>query len=127
LAGFDAAERVAPGDMPELERFILARLAGLDAEVGPGYAHYDFSRVYTTLFNFATSDLSAFYFDVRKDALYCDAKASTRRRAARTVLDALFTRVVGWLAPLLCFTMEEAWTMRFGATDSVHLQRFEKS
>ena len=124
LSGFDEAERIAHGEMPELERFMLARLADLDREVREGYAHYDFNRVYTTLFNFATSDLSAFYFDVRKDALYCDARASTRRRAARTVLDALFVRLVTWLAPVLCFTMEEAWTTRFGADESVHLQLF---
>jgi isoleucyl-tRNA synthetase len=103
---------------------MLARLADLDREVREGYEHYDYNRVYTTLFNFATSDLSAFYFDVRKDSLYCDAKASTRRRSARTVLDALFVRIVTWLAPVLCFTMEEAWTTRFGMDRSVHLEVF---
>jgi len=124
LSGFDESERIAHGKMPELERFILARLAELDEDVRKGYENYDFTRVFSTLFNFATNDLSAFYFDIRKDALYCDAKTSTRRRAARTVLDALFTRLVTWLAPLTCFTMEEAWTLRFGMSESVHLQRF---
>jgi isoleucyl-tRNA synthetase len=112
--------------MPELERYVLARLAGLANEVGEAYADFDFTRVFTSLFNFATSDLSAFYFDIRKDVFYCDAKDSTRRRAARTVLDALFNHVVTRLAPLLCFTMEEAWTTRFGAETSVHLQQFPK-
>ena len=107
-------ERIAHADMPELERFVLARLAGLDREVRQGYGEYDFTYVFTTLFNFATTDLSAFYFDIRKDVLYCDSKESFRRRAARTVIDALFTRIVTWLAPLLCFTMEEAWTTRYG-------------
>jgi isoleucyl-tRNA synthetase len=124
LADFDAAESVAVADMPELERFMLARLAGLDAEIRALYAEYDFTRVFTTLFTFATTDLSAFYFDIRKDVLYCDARPSLRRRAARTVLDALFSRLVAWLAPLLCFTMEEAWTTRFGAGTSVHLELF---
>ncbi len=124
LEGFDELERIAPDEMPELERFILARLAALDAEVRAGYAEYDFNRVFTLVFNFATTDLSAFYFDIRKDALYCDVKTSTRRRAARTVIDALFTRIVTWLAPLLCFTMEEAWTTRYGAEASVHLEVF---
>jgi isoleucyl-tRNA synthetase len=68
--------------------------------------------------------LSAFYFDIRKDVLYCDSRASPRRRAARSVIDALFTRLVTWLAPILCFTMEEAWTTRYGADESVHLQLF---
>ncbi|HXJ00215.1 MAG TPA: isoleucine--tRNA ligase, partial [Micropepsaceae bacterium] len=115
LEGFDELERIAPSEMPELERFILARLAALDAEVRAGNSEFDFTRVFSTVFNFATTDLSAFYFDIRKDVLYCDSRTSLRRRAARTVTDALFTRVVTWLAPVLCFTMEEAWTTRYGA------------
>ena len=112
LAEFDESERIGHAQMPELERFILARLAELDAEVRSGYDAFDFTRVYTTLFNFATNDLSAFYFDIRKDALYCDTKSSARRRAARTVLDELFRRLTIWLSPMLCFTMEEAWVSR---------------
>jgi isoleucyl-tRNA synthetase len=127
LEGFDEIERIAQPDMPELERFVLARLAGLDHEVRRGYADYDFTYVFTALFNFATTDLSAFYFDIRKDVLYCDSKESFRRRAARTVIDALFTRIVSWLAPLLCFTMEEAWTTRYGIERSVHLELFPKT
>jgi isoleucyl-tRNA synthetase len=127
LADFDASERIAPSDMPELERFMLARLAALDAEVRAGYAEFDFTRVFTLVFNFATTDLSAFYFDIRKDVLYCDARGSVPRRAARTVTDALFTRIVSWLAPLLCFTMEEAWTTRYGVESSVHLELFAPS
>ena len=92
-----------------------------------GYADYDFTRVFTLVFNFATTDLSAFYFDIRKDVLYCDSRQSFRRRAARTVIDALFTRIVTWLAPLLCFTMEEAWTTRYGADSSVHLELFPQA
>ncbi len=103
---------------------MLARLAVICAEVGDAYAEFDFNGVYSTLFNFATNDLSAFYFDIRKDVFYCDAKDSARRRAARTVLDALFRHVVTRLAPLLCFTMEEAWTTRFGGETSVHLELF---
>ncbi|HXC54558.1 MAG TPA: isoleucine--tRNA ligase [Rhizomicrobium sp.] len=125
LAGFDDAERLAPEAMPELERFMLAKLAELDAAVREGYEAYDFNRVYNTIFAFCTNELSAFYFDIRKDALYCDGKAAPRRRAARTVTDEIFRRVVTWLAPILCFTMEEAWLLRFpGADESVHLQTF---
>ncbi|HET9067347.1 MAG TPA: isoleucine--tRNA ligase [Amaricoccus sp.] len=128
LDGFDEAERVAPAEMPELERFILHRLTELDEEVRKGYAAFDFQRVFQSLFQFATVDLSAFWFDIRKDALYCDASASPRRRASRSVLDALFHRLVTWLAPLLPFTMEEVWLTRFpGEESSVHLEDFPET
>ena len=122
LAGFSEAERIAPEDMPELERWVLHRLAELDTEVRQGYAKYDFQGVFQTLFTFATIDLSALYFDIRKDVLYCDAADSPRRRAARTVLDILFHRLTTWLAPVLVFTMEDVWLSRFDAPgESVHL------
>jgi isoleucyl-tRNA synthetase len=127
LAGFDDRERIAHAEMPELERFVLARLSALDSEVRAHYENYDFTRVFSALFNFATNDLSALYFDIRKDVLYCDRKSSPRRRAARTTIDALFNHLVAWLAPLLCFTMEEAWTTRYGASESVHLERFPRT
>jgi isoleucyl-tRNA synthetase len=120
LSGFEARERAT--EFPELERYMLARLAELDMLVREGYAAYDFNRVFAALFNFCTNDLSAFYFDIRKDSLYCDRKDAPRRRAARTVLDEIFRRVVIWLAPILCFTMEEAWLLQFpGEHESVHL------
>jgi isoleucyl-tRNA synthetase len=123
LAGFDEAERVASEAMPELERWVLHRLAELDEIVRQGYAKYDFQGVFQSLFNFCTVDLSAIYFDIRKDALYCDAPASVRRRACRTVLDLLFHRLTTWLAPVLVFTMEDVWLSRFPDEDqSVHLQ-----
>jgi len=122
LAGFSDAERVEIKDMPELEQWVLHRLAELDAEVRTGYAKYDFQGVFQKLFTFATTDLSQVFFDVRKDALYCDAPSSLRRRATRTVLDILFHRLTTWLAPVLVFTMEEVWLCRFpGDTSSVHL------
>jgi isoleucyl-tRNA synthetase len=128
LAGFSEAERVDPAEMPELERYVLHRLAELDAETRAGYAAYDFQGVFQRLFNFATWDLSAIYFDIRKDALYCDAADSLRRRSARTVLDILFHRLVTWLAPVLTFTMEEVWLERFPGDDSsVHLQDFPET
>jgi isoleucyl-tRNA synthetase len=126
LSGFDESERVAVGQMPELERYILAKLAEIDAIVREGYTKYDFNRVYNTVFSFCTNELSALYFDIRKDVLYCDAKGSLRRRATRTVTDEAFRRVVTWLAPILCFTMEEAWTLRF-PDDSVHLHQFPET
>lgn len=123
LAGFTDAERVDVKDMPELEQWVLHRLAELDGEVRKGYAAFDFQGVFQKLFTFATTDLSAVFFDVRKDTLYCDAADSLRRRSARTVLDLLFHRLTTWLAPILVFTMEDVWLSRFpGADSSVHLQ-----
>ena len=123
LKDFSDAEKVAPDAMPELEKWVLHRMAELDAQVRDGYARYDFQGVFQTLFTFATTDLSAVYFDIRKDSLYCDAATSLTRRAARTVLDLLFHRLTTWLAPVLVFTMEEVWLCRFpGDQSSVHLQ-----
>ncbi|MEX2518213.1 MAG: isoleucine--tRNA ligase [Paracoccaceae bacterium] len=128
LSGFDEAERVAPADMPELERWVLHRLSELDVAVRKGYADYAFQSVFQQLFQFCTVDLSAIYFDIRKDALYCDAPGSLRRRAARTVLDLIFERLTTWLAPMLVFTMEEVWLERFpGAESSVHLMDFPET
>ncbi|MFP4238519.1 MAG: class I tRNA ligase family protein, partial [Rhodosalinus sp.] len=122
VAHFSEADRTDPADMPELERWVLNRMAELDATVRDGYAAYDFQGVFQAVFNFCTVDLSAFYFDIRKDALYCDGDTA-RRRAARTVLDLLFHRLTTWLAPVLVFTMEEVWLERFpGEDSSVHLQ-----
>lgn len=124
LSDFSENDRTAPEDMPELERWVLHRLAELDKTVRVGYAAYDFQGVFQAVFTFATVDLSAFYFDIRKDALYCDGD-TLQRRAARTVLDILFHRLTTWLAPVLVFTMEEVWLQRFGDEDSsVHLQDF---
>ncbi len=121
LSDFSESDRVAPADMPELERWVLHRLAELDKQVRDGYARFDFQGVFQAVFTFATVDLSAFYFDIRKDALYCDGD-TLRRRSARTVLDLLFHRLTTWLAPVLVFTMEEVWLERFGGEDSsVHL------
>ncbi|MFO7757703.1 MAG: isoleucine--tRNA ligase [Roseovarius sp.] len=121
LAHFSESDRIEPAEMPELERWVLHRLAELDYKVKKGFEAYDFQGVYQQIFNFATVELSAFYFDIRKDALYCDGD-TVRRRAARTVLDLLFHRLTTWLAPVLVFTMEEVWLERFpGDESSVHL------
>ncbi len=125
LKGFEESERIAPDAMPALDRYMLHRLAEMDGLVRRGYAEYDFNGVFQALFNFCTNDLSAFYYDIRKDALYCDKRGSTRRRAARTVLDRVFECLTAWLSPILCFTAEEAWLTRFPAEkDSVHLRTF---
>jgi isoleucyl-tRNA synthetase len=121
LSHFTEADRVEPSEMPELERWMLHRLAELDHKVKKGYDAYDFQGVFQQVFNFCTLDLSAFYFDIRKDVLYCDGDTA-RRRAARTVMDLLFHRLTTWLAPVMVFTMEDVWLSRFpGEGDSVHL------
>jgi isoleucyl-tRNA synthetase len=128
LNGFEEAERVDPADMPELEHWVLHRLAELDVEVKRGYEAFAYQKVYAALFGFVTNDLSAVYFDIRKDALYCDRPDSLRRRACRTVLDILFHRLTTWLAPILVFTMEEVWLERFpGEGSSVHLRTFPET
>ncbi|PHS42484.1 MAG: isoleucine--tRNA ligase [Robiginitomaculum sp.] len=124
LDGYDASDAVEYGDMPALEKWVLHRLSELDALVKDAYKKHDFKKVYAALFNFCTNDLSAFYFDVRKDALYCDPLDSTRRKACRTVMDKLWNRLTLWLAPVLSFTTEEVWQTRYGNDGSVHLHEF---
>ena len=124
LAGWTEAERVDLAAMPELERWVLHRLAELDARVRRALQTHDWTGVYPELHSFCSADLSAFYFDVRKDALYCDRPDGILRRSARAVLDQLHRCLTVWLAPVLVFTAEEAWAARFGdgEADSVHLQ-----
>ncbi len=125
LDGWTEAERVAHAELPELERWVLHRLSELDARVRGAVASHDWNGVIPELHGFCNNDLSAFYFDVRKDALYCDGPTDPRRRAVRTVLDALHRCLTTWFAPVLCFTAEEAWLARFpGEDSSVHLQLF---
>jgi isoleucyl-tRNA synthetase len=124
LAHFHAADRVAPQAMPELERLMLHRLAEFDPLVRQAYGDFDYKRIFAMLSAFMTVDLSAFYFDIRKDSLYCDRYSSTTRKACLTVLDHLFRATVTWLAPMLCFTAEEAWLAREPAAQSVHLEEF---
>ncbi|HEY0027220.1 MAG TPA: isoleucine--tRNA ligase [Allosphingosinicella sp.] len=121
LEGFSDAERVASAEMPELERWVLHRLAELDAELRDASANFEFNRYTRLLTGFANEDLSAFFFDIRKDSLYCDAASDPKRMAYRTVLDTVFHALVRWLAPVLCFTTEEVWGTRFPDGGSVHL------
>ncbi len=125
LAHFREDERVAPEKMPELERLMLHRLSELDRSIRQAYADFDYKRIFAALNVLMTVDLSAFYFDIRKDTLYCDPISSQKRRACLTVLDHLFRATVTWLAPMLPFTAEEAWLSRYPSEDgSVHLQLF---
>jgi isoleucyl-tRNA synthetase len=124
LAHFSAADRVVEAKMPELERLMLHRLAELDDLIRKAYADFDYKRIFAALSYFMTTDLSAFYFDIRKDALYCDPYSSVTRKACLTVLDQLFRCTVTWLAPMLSFTAEEAWLAHDEGALSVHLEPF---
>ena len=117
------AVAVPVGDMPELERWVLHRLYQLNIEVRRCCVCYDFHDLFRTLYNFCAVDLSAFYFDIRKDCLYCDSHDDPHRRATLTVLEHLFDCLTAWFAPILCFTAEEAWLTR-NPESSVHLRTF---
>jgi isoleucyl-tRNA synthetase len=125
LDGFKESERVDVKDMPELERWVLHRVWELDKVIRTACSSYDFHGLFNELHNFCAVELSAFYFDIRKDVLYCDAPSSARRKATRTVLDTLYNCLVTWFAPFICFTAEEAWLARHpGEDNSVHLELF---
>ncbi len=124
LAHYSPADAVGLSAMGELERLMLHRLGELDAKVRDAYADFDYARVIAALSAFMNADLSAFYFDIRKDALYCEAPSSAKRRGALETIDHVFRAVTVWLAPILVFTAEEAWRARDPNTRSVHLEQF---
>ncbi|WP_425292433.1 isoleucine--tRNA ligase [Agrobacterium rosae] len=120
----DKGEEIAYADLPELEKLVLHRLSELDQVVREGYDAFEFKKITRALIDFANVELSAFYFDIRKDALYCDAPSSLKRRASLSVIAKLFDCLVTWLAPMLPFTTEEAWLSRYSDAESVHLVQF---
>jgi len=124
LAHVDPTFKVAVKDMPELERLMLHRLAELDGEIRAAYAGYDYRKVVSVLTQFMNTELSAFYVDIRKDALYCEPLSSAKRKTALVVIDHVFSCVTLWLAPILAFTAEEAWLSRNPKAVSVHLEGF---
>ena len=124
LAHYEENRVVAPENMGELERLMLHRLAELDQEVQAAYQGFDLKRVVARLSPFLNSDLSAFYFDIRKDALYCEPPSSQKRLAALSAIEQIFRCVTLWLAPILVFTTEEAWLARYPDKNSVHLETF---
>lgn len=124
LDGQDAGETLPFGEMPELERYILSRLSALDTELRRHVEAHAYGHYTSAIIAFVNQDLSAFFFDIRKDSLYCDRRDSSRRMAYRTVLSILFEALVRYLAPVIVFTAEEAWEQRHGPEDSVHLQTY---
>jgi isoleucyl-tRNA synthetase len=128
LQDWEQLANIKPAEVPELERYILHKLWELDGTVRAAYKVYDYKRIFAALTQFMNSDLSAFYFDIRKDTLYCDPWSSAKRRSCRAVIDQLFHCLTTWWAPILVFTMEEVWTTRFaGEGSSVHLMSFAKA
>ena len=124
LAHYNVKETVGQQAMPEIEKIMLHRLAKLDAEIRTAYATYDYRKVVSVLTHFMNTDLSAFYFDIRKDALYCEPLSSHKRLAALEAIEQIFRCVTLWLAPILSFTAEEAWLSRYPKACSVHLESF---
>ena len=131
MDGYTAAEKVdckKPEDMPELEQLMLHRLYEMDQLVRGLIENHEYGKLAKILYDYCNEDLSAFYFDIRKDRLYCDAPDSFERKATRTVMSIIYYNLSAWLAPILSFTAEEAWSYRpegvFDALDSVHLRTF---
>jgi isoleucyl-tRNA synthetase len=124
LAHREPNDSVGYAAMGGLERSMLHKLAELDPKIRDAYENFDYARVVATLTAFMNADLSAFYFDIRKDALYCDAPSSVRRRGALEAIDRIFCAVAVWLAPILVFTAEEAWAARDADNRSIHLEQF---
>ncbi len=124
LSGYDSAEDIIYEDLPDLEKWILHRICEIHEELIEYMKTYDLSRYFNTIYNFCASDLSSFYFDIRKDCLYCDSKDNTKRKAYRKIIDTVFHYVIRWLAPIMVYTTEDAWLSRFGEGTSVHLEDF---
>lgn len=125
LNDFHEEERVDVADMPELDQWALHQIWAMDKTIRTACDAYEFHELFAKLHYFCAVDLSAFYLDIRKDSLYCDAAESIQRRSTRTVLDTLFNSLTTWLAPFICFTAEEVWQARYGVdADSIHLQDF---
>ena len=128
LNGFNEEEIINYNQMPEIEKWVLNRVFELYNKISEDSENFRLHEIYKEVHNFCNIDLSAFYFDIRKDTLYCSSIDSIERRSCRTVMDILFKSITTWLAPILCFTSEEAWQQRFqDQNDSVHLQEYYKA
>lgn len=128
LHHYKRSEAVAFADMPELERLMLHQLSEQAEVIRRAYAAFDYKTVIASLAAFMNTELSAFYFDIRKDTLYCDPPSSVARKAALTAIDLICDAILKWLAPVLSFTTDEAWRMyRPDAAPSVHLTLFPET
>ncbi|MDC3063080.1 isoleucine--tRNA ligase [Alphaproteobacteria bacterium] len=127
LSDFDKIETIGYSEMPEIERWVLNKVYELSKKINKLTQNYQLGDIYREVYDFCNDDLSSFYFDIRKDTLYCSSYDSVERRSYRTVLDILFKCICTWLAPILCFTTEEAWkTQNIDKNESVHLKEYFK-
>ena len=117
-------EKVDLNKLPELEQFMLHKLYVLDTNFKKYFKIYDFHNLYKELLNFCTVDLSAFYFDIRKDSLYCDPKNSKKRQSTILLLNIILNSLLKWFAPILSFTTEEIYRLLFKDNKSIHLEKF---
>ena len=117
-------KKVDLNELPELEQFMLHKLYSLDVNFKKYFKNYDFHNLYKELLNFCTVDLSAFYFDIRKDSLYCDSIDSKKRKSTILVLNIILNSLLKWFAPILSFTTEEIYRLIFKDIKSIHLEKF---
>ena len=119
-------EKINLKKLPELEQFMLHKIYCLNLEFEKYFKNYDFHNLYKELLNFCTVDLSAFYFDIRKDTLYCDPKNSEKRNSTIIVLNVILNSLIKWFAPILSFTTEEIYQLVIKKNKSIHLEKFLK-
>ncbi len=117
-------ENINPKDLPELEQFMLHKIYVLNSNFNKYFKNYDFHNLYKELLNFCTVDLSAFYFDIRKDTLYCDPKSSEKRNSVLLILNVILNSLLKWFAPILTFTTEEIYQLVSKKNKSIHLEKF---
>ena len=115
---------IDPKQLPELEQFMLHKIFSLNSEFNKYFKNYDFHNLYKELLNFCTTDLSAFYFDIRKDSLYCDSKESKKRKSTLILLNVILNSLLKWFAPILSFTTEEIYQLISRSKKSIHLENF---
>ena len=117
-------EKINLEELPELEQFMLHKIYCLNLEFEKYFKNYDFHNLYKELLNFCTVDLSAFYFDIRKDCLYCDPKDSDKRKSTLILLNIILDSLLKWFAPILSFTTEEIFQLISKNKKSIHLEKF---
>ena len=117
-------QNVKPEELPELEQLMLHKIYSLDRKFKKYFQSYDFHNLYKELLNFCTVDLSAFYFDIRKDVLYCDPEESKKRKSTLILLDIILNSLLRWFAPILAFTTEEIYQLVSKKNKSIHLEQF---
>jgi len=117
-------ENIEINKLPELEQYMLHKIYSLNVNFNKYFKNYDFHNLYKELLNFCTVDLSAFYFDIRKDTLYCDPVDSKKRKSTLLLLNIILNSLLKWFAPILSFTTEEIYQLISKKEKSIHLEKF---